>query len=108
MKQKVIPARPDLEKTQAALAAQIETAQAELHRALIEAGDTASVRVRLRELEQKAVSVARELADLDAAAEQDAQHRLQQSADALATAARRRLAGRLAALEPPAIQQVRR
>ncbi|UKJ74245.1 hypothetical protein [Azospirillum brasilense] len=101
MRRNVIPARPDLEKTQADLVAQIETAQADLRRALIEAGDTVTARAQLRDLEQRAAAVARELADLDAAAEQEAQHCLQQTANAMATAASRRLSDRLAALQPP-------
>lgn len=98
--------RPDLERAAARLADHITTAQDNLRRALVEAGDTAAARAKLRELECEAAAVSQELGDLSAAAERETQRQIQVRAEKLATGATDRLKATLAELEPPAAPEV--
>ena len=98
---RVIPARPDLKRAAVRLADQITTAREDLRRALIDAGDTRAARCRLQELEREAAAVSQELAELNAAASDEAQRQLQVRAEELAASAAERLETQLAALQPP-------
>lgn len=99
--------RSALEQAAADLAGQLSSARENLRRALIEAGDTATARANLRELEHEAAVLAQRLTELDVVAERAAQSQLQARSDELATAAVKRLETQLAALNPPPMPEAR-
>ena len=102
-----VPSRSALEQAAADLAGKLAGARETLRRALIEAGDTAAARKTVLNLEREAQRVSDELAELDAAATQEAEQQVFDRAEALAGAAAERLETLLAALKPPPMPEAR-
>lgn len=96
-----LTAADDLAQRAVELAAGIAGTRQQLRKLLLAGGDTAATREFLADLEREAADVAGARAEWAAETERAAAARIRADAGLIAEAAVRRLADRVAALEPP-------